>query len=200
MTSSLLLLSGGLDSACIAALLNAPAGLFVDYGQLPAAAERDAARMVSGHLSLQLHEVRVDLSSLGQGLLVGRAKTDGPTPEWFPFRNQFLLTIAACVALGHGYDSVVIGLVGGDGDRHADGKSTFVETIDQLVAHQEGNVRITAPYVDVAPAELLRSSDLPRHLLWRTHSCHVGNLACGQCPGCERRTQLLSHAGLESVP
>ena len=33
----------------------------------------------------------------------------GPTPEWFPFRNQFLVTIAAAHAAKHGFGAVLLG-------------------------------------------------------------------------------------------
>ena len=191
--TALLLLSGGLDSAAIAGVERPSAALFVDYGQLPALAERDSARMVAQHLSIELREIAIDLSALGTGLLVGHAKLEAaPTPEWFPFRNQFLVTIAAAVALRDGYVSVLLGVVAGDGDRHADGTPGFVDTLDTLVSGQEGKVRVTAPHIHTPPAHLIAHSGLPRHILRRTHSCHVGNLACGQCPGCHRRVAVLS--------
>ncbi len=189
----LLLLSGGLDSSAIAAVSRPDATLFVDYGQKPARSEAESARMVAYHLGLPLHEVTVDLSSLGTGLLVGLPKAVGaPTPEWFPFRNQFLVTVAAAVALRHRLSIVVLGLVAGDGDRHADGTSTFVAQIDRLVAAQEGSLRVKAPFLDTPTVTIVERSELPEHVIRRTHSCHVGNLACGQCPGCHRRASVLA--------
>jgi 7-cyano-7-deazaguanine synthase len=191
--SRLLLLSGGLDSAAIAGIDRPEAAVFVDYGQYPARSELASARMVALYLSLVLHEISVDFSQLGTGLLVGQPKTgDAPTPEWFPFRNQFLVTIAAAMALRHGHETVVLGVVGGDGDRHADGTRAFVNRMDALISSQEGGVRVAAPYVGTSARNLIARTTLPEHVLRRTHSCHVGNLACGQCPGCHRRATLLA--------
>ncbi len=191
--SNLLLLSGGIDSTVIAAIDRPEAALFVDYGQNPARAELESARMVALHLALDLYEISVDLSTIGAGLLVGQPKSVGaPTPEWFPFRNQFLITIAAAVAVRHGYRTVVLGLVAGDGDRHADGTRGFVDAIDKLISAQEGNARVIAPFIESDIVQLAARSALPEHVLRRTHSCHVGNLACGQCPGFHRRIAILA--------
>jgi 7-cyano-7-deazaguanine synthase len=186
-----MLLSGGLDSTAIAALERPALCLFVDYGQRPAGAERATSRLVATELGLALDEVSMDLSIFGEGMLVGRDSWGSATPEWFPFRNQFLITAAAAFAVTRGYDAVLIGTVGGDGERHVDGTSDFVTRIAALVAMQEGGIRVHAPYVDVDPVEVIRRSSVDARLLRRTYSCHTGNLACGQCPGCRRRFEIL---------
>jgi len=162
MMTKLLLLSGGLDSTAIAAVERPTTALFVDYGQRPALAERASARMAAGHLSMDLMEVSVDLSKVGTGLLVGQSKHDrAPTPEWFPFRNQFLVTVAAAVAVQHGYCAVLLGLVAGDGARHSDGTCSFMERVDMLISGQEGGVHVVAPHLDTRAADLIAASHLP---------------------------------------
>ena len=188
----LMLLSGGLDSAAVAALERPDRALFVNYGQVPAEAERDAAKAIARHLDLQLDEVDVDLSTLGSGLLAGHPQLEGaPTPEWFPFRNQHLVTIAAAHALKHNLGAVVLGLVNGDGDRHSDSTPEFVFMADALVRHQEREVRVLAPHIDVQPHELLARSGLGEDAIDQTYSCYLSGSACGQCPGCTRRTEVL---------
>lgn len=39
-------------------------------------------------------------------------------------------------------------------------------------------------------AELVRHSGVPREILAWAHSCHTGNLACGQCRGCVKHYQV----------
>jgi 7-cyano-7-deazaguanine synthase len=56
--------------------------------------------------------------------------------------------------------------------------------MDQLLALQEGELRLFAPYVNIEAAELVRSSAIPLAMLAWSHSCHRGNLACGECRGC----------------
>lgn len=188
----LMLLSGGLDSAAVAALEHPERTLFVDYGQVPAEAERKAAQEVARHLGVELDELDVDLSTLGSGLLAGCPQMEGaPTPEWFPFRNQHLVTIAAAHALKLGLGVVVLGTVKGDGDRHADSTPGFMATLDALVRRQEGGVRVLAPHIDALPHVLLARSGLTDDVINQTHSCHAGNIACGECPGCLRRAEVL---------
>ena len=193
----LMLLSGGLDSAAVAALERPERALFVDYGQVSAEAERKAAKAVAHHLDLDLDELDIDLDSVGSGLLAGSGQPEAaPTSEWYPFRNQQLATIAAAHALKRGLGAAVLGTVAGDGDRHADSTPGFVSTLDMLVRRQEGGVRVLAPHINALPHELLELSGLPEEVINQTHSCHVGNLACGECPGCLRRTKVLARASL----
>jgi 7-cyano-7-deazaguanine synthase len=187
--SALLLLSGGLDSAAVAKLYRPGAALFIDYGQRPARGEERAARDVSRFFGLELHEVAVDLDQFGSGLL-SRSREQlsvAPSPEWFPFRNQFLVTLAAATAVRLGYSEVWLGLVADDAGRHADGQPSFVETMNALLLMQEGGLRLRAPAHDAASAAVFEAAGLPDWLVHRTVSCHVSALPCGECPGCNKR-------------
>jgi 7-cyano-7-deazaguanine synthase len=191
---TVLLLSGGLDSSSIASATRPDVTLFVDYGQRPAQAEAAASRRVAGHLGLRWERLALDLSPFAAGAIGGaRAIPETSTPEWFPFRNQFLTTAAAAFAVCGGYDIVFVGTVAGDGERHVDGTAEFIERLDEIIRMQEGSIKVTAPFRDVDPVDVLERGGLPDHILRRTYSCHTGNLACGRCAGCLRRTQLLSH-------
>ena len=198
--SEILLLSGGVDSAAIAAWKRPERCLFVDYGQRPAVGECRAARQVAAALDLMLDEIHADCSSVGSGLLAGgshdrRTRFDHPSPEWWPFRNQLLVTIAAAHAIHVGLSIVVAGTVASDGQRHVDGTPGFYHRLDKLVAMQEGNVRVTAPAAEIDSVELLERSGLTDAVLGWTHSCHVDDLACGTCPGCVKRRDVLAAAG-----
>jgi 7-cyano-7-deazaguanine synthase len=126
---AVLLLSGGMDSAALAAWLRPSVGLFIDYGQRPAQAERRASLAVAEAVGVRFAEIHIDLSVIGSGLLRSEvagpsgpgdggatAYGDGasddedrvptsvvsPSPEWWPLRNQLLCSIAAAWALGDG--------------------------------------------------------------------------------------------------
>ena len=192
----LMLLSGGLDSAAVAALERPARALFINYGQLPGEAERQAARAVAQHLHLDLDELDIDLSAIGTGLLSGRPQIQiAPTAEWFPFRNQHLVTVAAAHALARGLGTVILGLVSGDSDRHADGTPAFLATLNTLVRSQEGGLRVLAPHINSPSShELLARSGLPEEIVQQTDSCHISNIACEDCPGCIRRDEILSQS------
>lgn len=189
----LILLSGGLDSSALAALERPDGALFIDYGQAPAQGELTAARQVAAALALAISELKVDCSQIGSGLLAGaQSSVLAPSEEWWPFRNQLLVTLAAGWAIDRGYRQILLGTVCSDGERHSDGSAAFVDLLDELLSMQEGAIRVRAPAMRWTSSELIRRSPIARSALAWTHSCHSQALACGRCPGCIKRMQVLS--------
>lgn len=190
-----LLLSGGLDSTCIAAWLRPEYSLCVSYGQRAAAAERRAADAVTRQLKLPIAHITVDASAVGGGLMADGQAASGPAPEWWPYRNQLLITLAAAWGISRGVSEVMLGTVAGDGDRHADGTQGFLDAIDALLRLQEGNLTVSAPSRHLSTEQLLLHSAVDDTTLGWTHSCHQDNVPCGHCPGCLRRNTALASAG-----
>lgn len=191
----LLLLSGGLDSTGLAAWWRPDAALTIDYGQVSATGEERAARAIAQRLDVPWHHLRVDCSRLGSGLLAGAVPDPrAPVPEWWPFRNQLLATLASTWAFPRGFESVVLGSVATDG-QHLDGSAQFYAVLDKLVSLQEGGLRIEAPAIALTTTELLRRIDLDSGVLGFTHSCHRSSIACGTCPGCVKRAAVLDELG-----
>jgi 7-cyano-7-deazaguanine synthase len=123
--------------------------------------------------------VRADCSSLGSGDMAGTAaSTHAAVSEWWPFRNQLLVTLAGMRAIALEVDELLLGSVASDGS-HADGRPEFYRLADALMAMQEGKIRISAPAIAMTTAELVRISGAPRDLIAWAHSCHTGPLACG---------------------
>lgn len=185
-----LLLSGGMDSIALAFWKRPEIAFTVNYGQRAAEAEVAAARQVSGELGIQHEVIHIDCTPIGSGDMAGNnALTIAPVPEWWPFRNQLLITFAAARGLALGVTEIMTGSVSSDGS-HADGRPGFYQTIDALTAFQEGGIRVTAPALEIMTAELIRRSNVPREVLAWAHSCHTGNLACGHCRGCVKHYQV----------
>jgi 7-cyano-7-deazaguanine synthase len=179
-----LLLSGGMDSISIAWWKRPDVAISVDYGQRAAAAELEASGEVCRITGIRHEIIRVDCSSLGSGSMAGLAPlAAAPVPEWWPFRNQLVLTLAGIAAVRLGISSLMIGALMTDGE-HADGRPDFVEAISNLMSLQEGGITVTAPAISMTAVDLVRLSGIPREVLAWAHSCHIGNLACGQCRGC----------------
>ena len=106
-----------------------------------------------------------------------------PVPEWWPFRNQLVLTLAGIAAVRLGISNLMIGALVTDGE-HADGRPDFIEAISTLMSLQEGGITVTAPAISMTAVDLVRMSGIPREVLAWAHSCHIGDFACGQCRGC----------------
>lgn len=193
-----LLLSGGADSIALSYWLRPELSITVDYGQLAAEAEVAAAKRICAELSLHHKVIRVDCSAIGAGCMnTGDADaiSFAPSPEWWPFRNQLLLTFAASICALSSINEIVIGSVASDAI-HADGKPEFIESISRLIGLQEGNIRVSAPAKHMTSAELVRESAIPIPLLSWSHSCHRSNLACGQCRGCSKLFSLFAELGV----
>lgn len=194
----LLLLSGGLDSTALAAMARPEHCLGIDYGQVAADAEQRAGREVARELDLPFTHLRVPAGAVAAGLMGKDAPSEvtGTAPEWWPFRNQLLITLAAAWGITRGFDEILLGTVASDGARHADGTPEFRTAIDRLLGVQEGGMHVRAPAADLTADELIARSGVPESVLSWTHSCHRANLPCANCPGCVKRAEALHRAGM----
>ena len=189
---SALLLSGGMDSLSIAWWKRPEIGITIDYGQLAAQAEITASQLICNRLGIEHHVVRIDCRSLGSGDMAGAdADCHAPASDWWPYRNQILITFAAARSLSLGVGRLMIGTVKSD-STHRDGTSDFVDAMNALVALQEGGIRVEAPAIHLATVELVREAGVPRELLAWAHSCHKANVACANCRGCNKYFEVLN--------
>ncbi|OUR62363.1 hypothetical protein A9Q74_05170 [Colwellia sp. 39_35_sub15_T18] len=185
-----ILLSGGMDSSVLAYIERPDVAFFIDYGQIPAKAERNSARRISEDLGICFYEIKVDCSSLGSGDLVGASSSEiGRFSDWWPYRNQLLITMASMKAVKVGCNELMIGLVAGD-DEYRDGSEEFMRLMNQLVSYQEGQLKISAPVITKSIDGLIASENIPDYLLAKTHSCHKANLPCFSCRGCGKQQAI----------
>jgi 7-cyano-7-deazaguanine synthase len=189
------LLSGGMDSIALTYWIRPEIAMTVDYGQVCASAELEAASVVATSLGCRHETIQVDCRALGSGELAGKAVNRlGASQEWWPYRNQLLITFAAMRAVDVGAMELLIACVKTDGN-YRDGTPEFVGKVDNLISFQEGGIRISAPAIDLTTVELVRRADVPFELLAWAHSCHSGNLACGACRGCYKHQLAMEALG-----
>lgn len=193
--SDLLLLSGGIDSAVIAAWFRPSICLTIHYGQRAAQAEITAASQICKELGL-MHLVReVHVGHLGSGdMAIGSPSPHSENSEFWPFRNQFLITVGAMVAMQQGCDRILIGTVSTD-KRHKDGTEEFLSTMNALLTLQEGGLHVLAPGSLLTSTELVEKSSISPAVLGWCHSCHIGIYACGQCRGCSKHSEIMETLG-----
>jgi 7-cyano-7-deazaguanine synthase len=185
----------GQDSTAIAYWLRPSLGITIDYGQQPAEAEIRASAQICKELGIQHVVVTVNCSQIGSGDLNGQpALAVAPSSEWWPYRNQLIITLAAAPALANGAHELLIGTVATDAS-HTDGTQEFVEAMDKLISLQEGALRVRAPAIGMSSAELIRQSGIPLELLCWSHSCHRSNFACGCCRGCNKHKNVMHELG-----
>ncbi|NKJ07953.1 MULTISPECIES: 7-cyano-7-deazaguanine synthase [unclassified Rhizobium] len=192
-----LLLSGGMDSTCLAYWRKPDLAITIDYGHKAAAGEIRAATAVCQTLGIDHKIIHCDLSALGSGDLAGaEANPHAPASEWWPYRNQMLVTIAAMECIKHKIDVLEIGALRTDGF-HADGRKEFVEALSALLSMQEGGLRLEAPAAAYSAEELVEVSEITMDVLAWSHSCHKSDYACGYCRGCEKHYITMKAIGVE---
>lgn len=190
-----LLLSGGMDSIALAYWLRPEFAFTVNYGQLAADTEIRTAEYIAGELGIKHVTIDVDCSSLGSGDLTGEAPNEhAPSQEWWPYRNQLLVTLAAMKGISLGVTELQIGSVASD-ESHVDGRSCFIESLNKLLFMQEGGLTLSAPAINLTTTELVQKSQIPMSLLSWAHSCHTGNYACGSCRGCNKHRIIMRELG-----
>ena len=185
----ILLFSGGLDSTALAYWLRPDQLIFFDYGQISANGEQRAASQLAIELGIPLTIKSANCRSCGSGELVEGPVLSPDAPEFWPYRNQLLITLAAMAYAAFSPLDILIGTVSSD-TIHPDGRAEFVKKMEKVLICQ-GDVRLSAPALEMTSSELLELADVPHDLLAWTFSCHRSNHACGQCRGCEKHFQAL---------
>lgn len=191
-----LLFSGGVESTALASMLRPDILLTIDYGQTPALGELRASRYIAQKLNLSHEIVKIDASSLGAGDMAGQPMANhSQVSEAWPFRNQFLITLAAMKFASEELTEILIGTVVTD-RVHADGTPEFLKRMDRLIKCELPDVSIVAPAIEWSTAELVQKSGVNLDLLGWTFSCHKSIVACGQCRGCNKTIKLFSELNL----
>lgn len=194
---SALLLSGGMDSLSLAWWKRPDVAFTVDYGQLAAEAEIGASATICKLLEIPHHIIRVNCCSLGSGDMAGaEANFYAPATDWWPYRNQLLITLAAMRAIECGVNRLWIGTVRSDGS-HKDGTKEFIDAMAHLMVCQEGCLVVEAPAIEMSTTELVRQSGIPSGYLAWAHSCHKANVSCGNCRGCNKYFEVFDELGYD---
>lgn len=187
---SVLLFSGGIESTCLA-LIHKPALLFtVNYGQKCARGEVRSSSLIAKKLNLKHEVIEVNICSLGSGdLSDSPALRNRKATEFWPFRNQFLITLAAMRCSQLELNQVIIGTIKTD-NIHEDGRPEFLENINKLLSQQMPQIEVLAPAIDLDSETLIKRANLDQDLLGWTFSCYTSDVACGQCRGCQKTLNI----------
>jgi 7-cyano-7-deazaguanine synthase len=207
---AVVLLSGGLDSATVAAWLKAQGfrvhGLTIDYGQRHSA-ELRAAAQVAESIGLEEHLIQqLDLRPIGGSALTADIpvpKQDDPMAPveadipitYVPARNTLFLSLALGYAEARGAHDLGIGVNALDYSGYPDCRPEYIEAFGSLanLATREGvegrPFTIHAPLQDLGKREILQLAcelGVPIDL---TLSCYdpIDSQACGRCDSCRLR-------------
>lgn len=191
------LLSGGIDSICLTYHLRPQIAYTVDYGQNSAEREISVSKMVCQTLKIKHEIIRVNCKSLGTGNLVKENSLKvSPSGEWWPFRNQLLITLCLMKAISQDIQELHLASVKSD-SFHKDGTKEFYQYINTLTSFQEGNISIKCGTTELNSHELAQKYNVPMDLILMSHSCHLSNIACGNCSGCLKQIRVRQELKVE---
>jgi len=215
MSRSVVLLSGGLDSATALAVAIARGDechtLAFDYGQRHRS-ELAAARRVSGALGAAGHrELRVDLGDLGGSALTDRriavpeSSGTGIPITYVPARNTVFLSLGLAYAEVLDADKIVIGVNAVDYAGYPDCRPEYVAAFEALArlgtkrGVEGGALTIDSPLVTFSKADIIRRGLELGVDYSTTVSCYQPDeqgRACGRCESCRLRREGFAAAGV----
>ncbi|MBU2808675.1 7-cyano-7-deazaguanine synthase QueC [Acidithiobacillus ferrooxidans F221] len=215
-TPAIVLLSGGLDSATVLALMRrdgfAVHALSFDYGQRHKE-ELHYAALLAQSMGAASHRVlRIDLAAFG-----GSALTDPQlsVPEtglapgipitYVPARNTVFLSLALALAEVLGARDIFLGVNSQDYSGYPDCRPEFVQAFEALaqVATRLGDEargpRIHAPLQFLNKSEIIRLGSRLGVDYGMTRSCYqldAEGRSCGRCDSCRLRREGFQKAGI----
>jgi 7-cyano-7-deazaguanine synthase len=220
MKNAVVLVSGGLDSATVAAIARTEGyevhALSFDYGQRHILELEAARRIVAAH-SIRHHAVmKIDLRAFGGSALTAeidvpkhRAVSEmshGIPSTYVPARNTIFLSFALAFAEVSQAQDIFIGVNALDYSGYPDCRPDYIrafETMGNLAtrAGVEGTERlkIHAPLMELTKAGIIRRGTELGVDYRLTLSCYdpaPPNLACGACDSCQLRRKGFAEAGV----
>jgi 7-cyano-7-deazaguanine synthase len=209
MKKAVVLLSGGLDSATVAALAIKYGyevfALSLDYGQLHKK-ELNCAKQVVKNLGIKTHKIiRVDLSALGGSALTDKAiavpqnnsSQDIPS-TYVPGRNTVFISLALSFAEVMDADSVFLGVNAIDYSGYPDCRPEYIEAIRRVAklsskkAVEGVPIEIITPLLHMTKTEIVRLALRLKVFIPDTWSCYQGgDSPCEVCDSCLIRNKAL---------
>ncbi|VVN60474.1 7-cyano-7-deazaguanine synthase [Pseudomonas fluorescens] len=212
---AVILLSGGLDSATLVAMVRAQGyscyTMSFDYGQRHRA-ELNAAAHVARDLGVVEHKVvGLNLGGMGGSALTDstidlpEAPSEGIPVTYVPARNTVFLSLALGWAEVLNARDIFIGVNALDYSGYPDCRPEFVESFERMAnlatkAGVEGQgFRIQAPLQNMSKADIVKAGvglGVDYALTVSCYQADEGGRACGKCDACRLRAEGFKMAGI----
>ena len=212
---AVILLSGGLDSATLVAMVRAQGyscyTMSFDYGQRHRA-ELNAASRVARDLGVIEHKVvGLNLGGMGGSALTDstidlpEAPSEGIPVTYVPARNTVFLSLALGWAEVLNPRDIFIGVNALDYSGYPDCRPEFVESFERMAnlatkAGVEGQgFRIQAPLQNMSKADIVKAGvglGVDYALTVSCYQADEGGSACGKCDSCRLRAEGFKMAGI----
>ncbi len=200
---SVLLLSGGLDSAVLLARevnehRHLKCCVSFAYGQRHRR-ELDFAYQLAHYYGCRHMQINLDLAAFRGSALTGGGdvphahfKDPVQSATVVPNRNAVMLATAAVIAVKVSVNRVLFAAHAGDAAIYPDCRPDFVEAMAAAMQLACG-VRVEAPFLFMAKRDIIqlgRQLQVPFDMTW---SCYEGGaVPCGQCGACIERNEAMA--------
>lgn len=189
MKDTLILLSGGLDSAVLGAIEQdrTEVALFIEYGQPAIRQEREASCLIAKHFDFDYRAVHIAMPGMED-----MNAAPGRGARVVPARNMVFLSYGVSFALASGLSRVVYGATAGDRGGYIDCRFEFTDAMRWVASHFR--VQVAAPLDRMDKAEIVatgRRLNAPLHLSWSCYRPLSNGMACGVCNSCVERAAAL---------
>ena len=220
MKKSVILLSGGLDSAtCLAIAIEngfSPYALSFRYGQRHEF-ELNSAKAVSKSMGIEEHIILdIDLRAFGGSALTDKIEVPKDRDEvditneipvtYVPARNTIFLSFGLAYAETLEANDIFIGVNALDYSGYPDCRPEYIASFQKLAniatksgVEGESPINIHTPLIDLTKSQIIKkglSLDVNYGL---THSCYdpdQNGYSCGHCDACQLRIRGFEEAGL----
>lgn len=189
------LLSGGIDSSVLLALLNnyglECTPIFIDYGQVTAEKEYMSALEISKRMELDLEIISApEISKISVNQLTNPEISQNP---FYPNRNLLLLTLGSIYAYENKQQGIAIGAIKALGTiPFPDINHEFFEKFSDMVSYSLNyELSILTPFIDMSKKEVVEIGKKLGVPLESTYSCLVNNKPCEKCESCLSRKEAL---------
>jgi len=213
MEKSIVLLSGGMDSALTLAIARQDfevAALHINYGQITEEKELWAFNKLCDYYNVGQRLI-VDIKYLTQ--IGGSSLTDktilindanlsnlGIPNTYVPFRNANILAIATSWAEVIEAKGIFIGANQLDSSGYPDTRLNFFEAFEKMIdfgTKPETKIKIYTPIINMTKKEIVLKANELQVPLEFTWSCYRNNdIACGTCDSCALRLRGFEEANL----
>lgn len=212
MSKVLLALSGGLDSAVLAALLRKEetqvTAVSFNYGSKHGKFERQSAQELCLHYGM-VHMTLPIISAMG-AIQSSLLDNDKPIPEGHyqeesmrqtvvPGRNLIFISLMAGVAESMKIDTIAIGAHAGDHFIYPDCRPAFIKAAGDTVRLSSYNkVQLIAPFMLFDKEKIVRLGTELKVPFEKTRTCYKPQAtACGKCGSCQERLDAFAKNGID---
>ena len=215
MNKSIVLLSGGMDSATALSIAKRKRlscyALTINYGQKHST-EIEKAKLIANHFQVIEHKIiEIDLTVFGGSALTDKSidipenESQGIPVTYVPARNTIFFSLALAWAEVIGANSIYSGVNAIDYSGYPDCRPEYIEAMQGLVnlatkATVEGNsIAIEAPLLSMNKMDIIKKGIENDVDFSKTVSCYQltkQSKSCGVCDSCRIRLKAFEELNL----